>query len=241
MNLKHLGLRIKKQREKQKLRQVDIANALQVSPQAVSKWERGENAPDISLLVELARLLDISIEWLLVGEFPESDTFDATVFCTGLNGFAEKSKKTHPRDLAIAMNSLFFTMTEIVLKHGGVPVKYVGDGFLAFFTGENSRTNAIDAAIRSKKLLHKDDVVISLHFGAIYLGTIGHPDYSCKDILGQTVNTCFLILPWIAKNCENGIGLTQPTLDEEHKFTFSGEVTTVGGVMHKVFQVDYPR
>ncbi|BBM86929.1 helix-turn-helix domain-containing protein [Candidatus Uabimicrobium amorphum] len=239
MNLKHLGLRIKRQREKQKLRQIDIANALHVSSQAVSKWERGENAPDISLLVELARLLDISVEWLLVGEFPEADTFDATIFCTSLNGFAEKSKTTHPRDLATEMNSLFFTITEIVLKHNGVPVKYVGDGFLAFFTGENSRTNAIDAAIRSRKLTGNNDLIVSLHFGAIYLGTIGHPDYSCKDILGKNVNTCFLVLPWIAKNCGSGIGITKPTLDEEHEFTYCGKLTTVAGLEQEVFQVDY--
>ncbi|MEZ6186165.1 MAG: helix-turn-helix transcriptional regulator [Planctomycetota bacterium] len=28
-----------------------VANALQISAQAVSKWERGENAPDISVLL----------------------------------------------------------------------------------------------------------------------------------------------------------------------------------------------
>lgn len=238
MNLRNLGLRIKKQREKQKLRQIDIAHALQVSSQAVSKWERGENAPDISLLVELAQLLGISVEWLLIGEIPESDTFEATIFCTSLNGFAEKSKAIHPRDLAMWMNSLFFTLTEVVLKYNGVPVKYVGDGFLAFFTGKNARTNAVDAAIKSKKLIENSDLIIALHFGSTYLGTIGHPEYSSKDILGQTVNTCFLVLPWIARNCKSGIGLTEQACDCKHKFSYCGEVTTVDGLKRKVFQVD---
>ena len=80
MDLRKLGVRIKRRREKRHLRQSDIASALRISAQAVSKWERGENAPDISLLVELARLLDVSVEWLLGGMAGETDTFEATVF-----------------------------------------------------------------------------------------------------------------------------------------------------------------
>ena len=40
-----VGHRIKEQRKKLGLKQHDIANALQISPQAVSKWERGEKTP----------------------------------------------------------------------------------------------------------------------------------------------------------------------------------------------------
>ena len=44
MNLDELGNRIREQRIKQRLKQQDIANALMLSAQAVSKWERGENS-----------------------------------------------------------------------------------------------------------------------------------------------------------------------------------------------------
>ena len=42
MLLSELGNRIRSQRERLGLKQQDIANALQISPQAVSKWERGK-------------------------------------------------------------------------------------------------------------------------------------------------------------------------------------------------------
>ena len=71
MNMKELGQRIKNQREKRGLRQLDIADALQISAQAVSKWERGESAPDISVLVRLSRLLGASVECLLGATSPE--------------------------------------------------------------------------------------------------------------------------------------------------------------------------
>jgi len=38
-----------------------------VTPQAVSKWERGLSCPDLVLLDELAELLDTSIDRLLTG------------------------------------------------------------------------------------------------------------------------------------------------------------------------------
>lgn len=236
MNLKKLGLRIKTRREKQKLRQIDIANALHVSAQAVSKWERGDNAPDISLVVDLATLLNVSTEWLLTGDFLDRETFPAAVFCTSINGFAEKSKNMTPSDLAVWTNALFFTLTEVVLKHGGVPVKYIGDGFLAFFTGENACTQAVNAAITAKNLTNPN-VVIALHYGPIFLGTIGHPDYSSRDILGDTVNTCFLIMPWIAENCHSGIGATSQLIGKRHKSSHCCEVVKINDTDLQIFEI----
>ncbi|MBI3970724.1 MAG: helix-turn-helix domain-containing protein [Chloroflexi bacterium] len=67
MNVAEVGGRIRQRREQVGLRQRDLAEALQLSAQAVSKWERGENAPDIGVLPDLARLLGISTDWLLAG------------------------------------------------------------------------------------------------------------------------------------------------------------------------------
>ena len=53
MNLSQLGERVRSRRERLRLRQADLAAALRVSAQAVSNWERGENAPDLSVLAGL--------------------------------------------------------------------------------------------------------------------------------------------------------------------------------------------
>ena len=135
MELEELGQRIRQQREERQLRQTDIANALQISFQAVSKWERGENAPDIFLFPKLARLLGVSTDWLLSGDHAQRDMIPATVFCTALKEFACISRERSPQELATWMNGLFFSMTEAVLHYQGIPIKYVGDGFLAFFSG----------------------------------------------------------------------------------------------------------
>lgn len=60
MSWKHeLGQQIKRERESASLTQVDLANQLKVSRQMISRYERGEDAPAVDVLVELARLLDI--------------------------------------------------------------------------------------------------------------------------------------------------------------------------------------
>lgn len=45
--------------------QTEVAEALHISYQAVSKWERGESLPDITLLPRIAELFQISIDKLL--------------------------------------------------------------------------------------------------------------------------------------------------------------------------------
>jgi transcriptional regulator with XRE-family HTH domain len=59
--------RVTRLRKARGLTQTDMADALNVSHQAVSKWERGESLPDVALLVPLAALLDTTVDALLRG------------------------------------------------------------------------------------------------------------------------------------------------------------------------------
>ena len=77
MDVAQVGHRIRQRREQVGLRQRDIADALRLSAQAVSKWERGENAPDIGVLPDLARLLGITTDWLLAGFDDQPDLLKA--------------------------------------------------------------------------------------------------------------------------------------------------------------------
>ena len=65
-----IGSRIAKLRKEKGLKQDQLAEALGVSPQAVSKWENDQSCPDITLLPKLSQLLGISIDALLSGEVP---------------------------------------------------------------------------------------------------------------------------------------------------------------------------
>ena len=59
------GERFTRLRKKLSFKQEDIANKVNVSPQAVSKWENDLSAPDISILPELADTLNVTLDELL--------------------------------------------------------------------------------------------------------------------------------------------------------------------------------
>jgi transcriptional regulator with XRE-family HTH domain len=63
-----VGAFLKTLRKEKKLTQEQLAEQLNVSGRTVSRWETGNNMPDISLLVEIADFYDISIPELIDGE-----------------------------------------------------------------------------------------------------------------------------------------------------------------------------
>ena len=62
---KEIGRKISEFRKVSNMTQMELADRLNISFQAVSNWERGNSMPDISKLPELAELFGISIDELL--------------------------------------------------------------------------------------------------------------------------------------------------------------------------------
>lgn len=65
------GLLIKKLRVEKNLTQKELAENINLTDKAVSRWERGCGAPDMAYIEKLADVLGISSETLLAGEIPE--------------------------------------------------------------------------------------------------------------------------------------------------------------------------
>ena len=63
-----IGKRIALLRKEKGMTQEDLANAMGVSPQAVSKWENDQTCPDISALPKLSKLLGVTVDELLEGK-----------------------------------------------------------------------------------------------------------------------------------------------------------------------------
>lgn len=60
-----LGEVVRRLRTERGLTQLQLAHALNVSPQAVSRWENGSTYPDITLLPEIAIFFGVSADLLL--------------------------------------------------------------------------------------------------------------------------------------------------------------------------------
>lgn len=63
-----IGRKIAALRKAKDMTQVELADKMMVSYQAVSNWERGNSLPDISKLADLSQILGVSIEELLDSE-----------------------------------------------------------------------------------------------------------------------------------------------------------------------------
>ena len=72
MDLNKTGKYLKKLREENNLTQKDVAYQLNISVQAVSKWETGKSFPDVGLLERISKLYNVKVEYLLNGKLTET-------------------------------------------------------------------------------------------------------------------------------------------------------------------------
>ncbi len=67
MDIESVGRQISRLRREKGLTQAELGERLSVTFQAVSKWERAETLPDTSILVELAEVLETTVDNILRG------------------------------------------------------------------------------------------------------------------------------------------------------------------------------
>ena len=80
-------------RADKKMTQLELAAFLNYSDKAVSKWERGESAPDIVTLKRMADLFGVTVDYLITEHLPT---------------------ETLPRDTAMRNNHIFITLISVV-------------------------------------------------------------------------------------------------------------------------------
>lgn len=68
MNTVKVGAYISKLRKQENLTQSELAKKLNITHQAISKWENGTSMPDVAILLDLAEILNVKVENILKGE-----------------------------------------------------------------------------------------------------------------------------------------------------------------------------
>ena len=68
-----IGKLIYQLRQEKEMTQLQLAEQLNISDKAVSKWERGLGCPDVSLLPELSQIFIVDLEKLLAGELNSNE------------------------------------------------------------------------------------------------------------------------------------------------------------------------
>ena len=90
-----IGTFLKLLRKEMNLTQEQLAEQLGVSNRTVSRWENGNNMPDISLLSEIAEFYDVSIPELIYGERKsENMREEAKEVAETMSDYAKAEKET---------------------------------------------------------------------------------------------------------------------------------------------------
>ena len=71
-----IGKFIAECRRKTNLTQMQLAEKLNITNRAISKWETGKSLPDSSIMLELCDVLGISVNDLLCGEVVTMDKYN---------------------------------------------------------------------------------------------------------------------------------------------------------------------
>ena len=76
MNQVKIGKFIAQCRKEKNMTQAELAEKLNITDRAISKWETGKGMPDSSIMLELCDELDISVNELLSGEMIRMDNYN---------------------------------------------------------------------------------------------------------------------------------------------------------------------
>lgn len=143
MNQEKIGAFIARRRKEKKLTQAKLASYLGITDRAVSKWERGKGLPDPVYMLELCRLLDISVNELLTGEFIEETKYQKKAEDNLLIMAKQEVKQTkkmffYENVIGIGSTIIFailIFMSVYFVENGGIKILLFIFAFLFLITG----------------------------------------------------------------------------------------------------------
>ena len=98
-------------RKKTNLTQMQLAEKLNITDRAISKWETGKSLPDSSIMLELCDILGISVNDLLCGEIVTMDNYNKELE----NNLLEIIKQKEQADKRLLSIEVFIGITAIIV------------------------------------------------------------------------------------------------------------------------------
>ena len=118
MDQVRIGRFIAEKRKAQGLTQAQLAEALGITDRAVSKWETGRSLPDASVMLELCRLLKITVNDLLNGEVVSMERYNETAERNLLEMVKQKEaadKRLLKTEVVIGVTSSVFLFVTVIV------------------------------------------------------------------------------------------------------------------------------
>lgn len=147
------------------------------------------------------------VEEALMGHRPDRSTgqrMEITMLFADIRNYSKITKDMDPTTTVRMLNDFFSVVTPIVIQHGGMVDKYVGDEIVALFTQSNPTGShglmAVEAALKMQEELlsfNKEweatgrptiQIGIGVHTGEVVVGQIGSYDRKDYTAIGANMN-----------------------------------------------------
>ena len=140
MDMIKIGKFIALKRKEQNLTQMELAEKLNITDRAISKWECGRAMPDSSIMLELCEILHISVNELLTGEVLEMKDYNEQAEKNLINIKRQKEesdKRILIMEIALGVISVLFLFVLILVASYFVTQIYlkailIASGFVQF-------------------------------------------------------------------------------------------------------------
>ena len=114
------------------------------------------------------------------------------ILLADLQGFTKMSQQLPAEELAPLVGKWMAHCQEILQNHKGVLAKFLGDGFLAYWTARDETVASIASACREFQNLQKSAALpfrFMLHYGVVSFG--GRSPDTCHTMIGPELNFAF--------------------------------------------------
>jgi transcriptional regulator with XRE-family HTH domain len=134
MDQQKIGSFLKELRKEKGFTQEQLAEELGVAGRTISRWETGNNMPDISLLIEIAEFFDVSIPEIIKGERKSEDMKEEVKeVAESMSDYAKAEKAS----LVKSIRNLSIIGLVAFIVHGvlGTTCAYDGNTLLSYIYG----------------------------------------------------------------------------------------------------------
>lgn len=127
-----------------------------------------------------------------------------TIMFSDIRGFTHYSENRDPEAVVAVLNEYFTEMSRVVLEHGGMIDKFVGDAIMAVFGApvprDDDAARAVSCALEMLEALRRLNerwegegkeplrMGVALHTGDAVAGNVGSPERMDYTVIGDTVN-----------------------------------------------------
>ncbi len=138
-----IGKFIAERRKKLNLTQMQLAEKLNITDRAISKWETGKSLPDSSIMPELCGILQITINDLLSGEVVTLDNYNKELENNLLETIKQKElsdKRLLSAEVLIGITAtvilfVLILLAAVVQMSNGLRITLIVLGFVLFLAG----------------------------------------------------------------------------------------------------------